>query len=141
MRTFRSRVVPLALIGATLLLIVVASAGARRAPSNQARTALIAAVHRSSVGGLNKIPRSHYRVTDIQISSVSHSWASAQLVAAAAYRSSFQNVMIVAVQPAGTSRWVVVDLGSAQVGCGIAPNKVLQDLYRAERPCASGGIR
>lgn len=141
MRIFRSRVLPLILTGATLFLILVASAGARRAPSSQARTALIAAVHTSSVGGLNKIPRSHYRVTGAQISSVSSSWASAQLIATAAYRSRFQNVTIVAVQPAGTSRWVVVDLGSAQVGCGIAPDKVLQDLYRTKRPCASGGIR
>ncbi len=141
MRIFRSRVLPLALTGAALFLTLVASAGARRAPSSQARTALIAAVHTSSVGGLNKIPRSHYRVTDVQISSVSSSWASAQIIATAAYRSRFQNATIVAVQPAGTGRWVVVDLGSAQVGCGIAPDKVLQDLYRTKRPCASGGIR
>jgi hypothetical protein len=140
MRTFRFRLVPLALTGAALFLTLVASAGARRAPSRQSRTALIAAVHTSSVGGLNKIPSSHYRVTDAQISSVSSSWASAQLTPTAAYRSTFQSVTIVAVQPAGTSRWVVVDLGSAQVGCGIAPDKVLQDLYRAKRPCASGGI-
>lgn len=141
MRTSQFRLVALALIGAAVFLTLVASAGARRAPSSQARRALITAVHASSVGGLSKVPRSHYRVTDAQISSVSSSWASAQLTATAAYRSSFQNATIVAVQPAGTGRWVVVDLGSAQVGCGIAPNRVLQDLYRAKRPCASGGIR
>lgn len=141
MRTSQFRLVALALIGAAVFLTLVASAGARRAPSSQARRALIAAVHASSVGGLSKVPRSHYRVTDAQISSVSSSWASAQLTATAAYRSSFQNATIVAVQPAGTGRWVVVDLGSAQVGCGIAPNRVLQDLYRTKRPCASGGIR
>jgi hypothetical protein len=140
MRTFRRRLVPAVLAGAALFLILVASAGARRAPSSRARTAIIAAVHRSSVGGLNKVPSSHYRVTDARISSVSTSWASAQLTATPAYRSSFQNVTIVAVQPAGTSRWVVVDLGSAQVGCGIAPDKVLQDLYRVQRPCATRGI-
>jgi hypothetical protein len=141
MRTSQSRLVALALIGAAVFLTLVASAGARRAPSSQARRALIAAVHTSSVGGLNKIPRSHYRVTDAQISSVSRSWASARLTATTAYRSSFQSATIVAVQPAGTGRWVVVDLGSAQVGCSIAPNRVLQDLFRTKRPCGSGGIR
>ncbi len=141
MRTFRPRFATAALTGAALLLTLVGSAGARRAPSRQARTALVAAVHASSVGGLNKIPRSHYRITDAHISTVSTSWASAQLTATAAYRSSFQDVTIVAVQPAGTKRWVVVDLGSAQVGCGIAPDRVLQDLYRVKRPCPTGGIK
>jgi len=125
---------------AALLTTFVASAGASRAPSNRERTALTNAVHGSSVGGINRIPRSRYRVTDQRVSSVSSSWATAQLVAAPAARSTFQNVAVVAVRPAGTQRWVVVDLGSAEVGCGIAPNKVLADLFNTKRPCALGGI-
>lgn len=104
------------------------------------RTALTNAVHASSVGGINRIPRSHYRVTAERVSSVSSAWATAQLAATPAARSSFQNVAVVAVRPAGTHRWVVVDLGSAEVGCGIAPNKVLADLFNTKRPCPLGGI-
>jgi hypothetical protein len=33
---------------------------------------------------------------------------------------------------------VVVDLGSAEVGCGIAPNKVLADLFSTKTPCPPG---
>jgi hypothetical protein len=60
------------------------------------------------------------------------------LVATSAFKSKFQNAFVVAVKLAGTSRWVVVDLGSAEVGCGIAPNKVLADLFKTNRPCPVG---
>jgi hypothetical protein len=59
-------------------------------------------------------------------------------VATSAFKSKFQNAFVVAVKLAGTSRWVVVDLGTAQVGCGIAPNKVLADLFKTSRPCRGG---
>jgi hypothetical protein len=115
-----------------------ASAGASRAPTSQQRAALTSAVQASSVGGINRIPRSHYRVTGPRVSSVSSSWATAQLTAQPAFRTTFQNAIIVAVRPAGTQRWVVVDLGSADVGCGIAPDKVLADLFKTKTPCPSG---
>ncbi len=140
MHILRARLVPLTLAGATLLMTFTSAAVASRAPSSQARTAVATAVHESSVGGLNRIPSSHYRVTGIRISSVSSSWASAQLTPAPGYQTSFQSGMVVAVRPAGTMRWVVVDVGSAQVGCGIAPDKVLADLDGVGRPCATGGI-
>lgn len=123
-----------------LSVTVVTSAQASRAPSTAARSAITTAVHQSSVGGLNRIAQRDYQVTDARISSVSSSWASAQLTATPAARSSFQNGTVVLVRLAGTDRWVVVDVGSAQVGCGIAPDKVLADLGHVRRPCATGGI-
>jgi hypothetical protein len=37
-----------------------------------------------------------------------------------------------------SSRGVVVDLGTAQVGCGIAPDQVLADLFKTKQPCPPG---
>jgi hypothetical protein len=92
------------------------------------------------VGGLNKVPRNRYTVTGQRVSTVSRNWAIARLVATPAFRSTFQNATAVAVKLAGTSRWVVVDVGTAEVGCNIAPNKVLADLFKTTRPCGRGGI-
>jgi hypothetical protein len=69
-------------------------------------------------------------VTRQRVSTVSKSWAIAQLVATPAFRTTFQNATVLAIRPAGTNGWVIVDLGTAQVGCGIAPNKVLADLFK-----------
>jgi hypothetical protein len=135
-----SRMAVFAVIVVAVSGLVAASASASRGATRGQRTALTQAVHASSVAGLNRIPRSHYRVTNERISTVSNSWAKADLVARPAYVSSFQNAIVVAVRLAGTSRWVVVDLGSSDVGCGIAPNKVLEDLFKTSRPCPSGGI-
>lgn len=119
---------------------LVGTAGASRAANAGERGGLTAAVHSSQVAGLNKIPPSRYRVTDQRVSTVSNHWATARLVATPAFRDSFQNATVVAVRLAGSSQWVVVDLGTADVGCGIAPNKVLADLFKTKQPCPSGGI-
>lgn len=126
-----------AIMGAGAVLWA-APAGASRAATANQRQALVNAVHSSVVGGINKVPTNEYTVTGARISSVSRSWASARLVATSAFKSKFQNAFVVAVKLAGTSRWVVVDLGSAEVGCGIAPNKVLADLFKTNRPCPVG---
>lgn len=134
------RVSPLALVAVAGCMILAAPAVASRAPTARQRSALTSAVYGSTVAGINQVPQSHYRVTGQRISSVSGSWAKAQLVARQGFQSSFQSASVVAVRPAGTSRWVVVDLGSSEVGCGIAPNKVLSDLFKVKNPCPSGGI-
>ncbi|MGZ4233173.1 MAG: hypothetical protein ACXVS6_23055 [Solirubrobacteraceae bacterium] len=77
-------------------------------------------------------------VTGQRISTVSKSWAIAQLVAAPAFRTTFQNATVLAIRAAGTNGWVVVDFGTAEVGCGIAPNKVLADLFKTKQPCPPG---
>jgi len=119
-------------------MLFAASASASRAPTTKEQKGIANAVLATHVAGLNTVPRSHYRVTGERVSSVSGSWAKAEVVARPAYRSTFQNASVVAVRLAGTSQWVVVDLGSAQVGCGIAPNKVLADLFSTKTPCPSG---
>ena len=89
--------------------------------------------------GLNQVPKSHYRVTGERVSTVSSFlWAKAEVVARPGFQSTFQNAVVVAVKLAGTNQWVVVDLGSSQVGCGIAPNKVLADLFSDKTPCPPG---
>lgn len=137
MTRFRRRHLAPALV-ATAALILAAPAGASRAPSGKERRALTSAVLASHVGGINKVPRNHFRVTGQRVSSVSSSWAKAVLVARPAFRTTFQNAIVIAVRPAGTTQWVVVDLGSAEVGCGIAPNKVLADLFNTRTPCPPG---
>ena len=132
-----------AVVGALVLtgaVIWAAPAAASRAASAKERGGLTAAVHASLVGGLNKVPQSQYRVTDQRVSTVSNHWATAQLVATPAFKDSFQNATVIAVRLAGSSQWVVVDLGTAEVGCGIAPNAVLADLFKTKQPCPSGGI-
>lgn len=134
------RVSPLAVVAVAVSMIFAAPAAASRAPTAKQRRALTSAVYDSSVAGLNRIPQSHYRVTGQRVSSVGSSWAKVQLVARHGFESSFQSATAVAVRLAGTSQWVVVDLGSSEVGCAIAPDKVLSDLFKTKTPCPSGGI-
>jgi hypothetical protein len=130
--------VSIAGLAVIVAMIWAVPAGASRAANTTERQGLTNAVLSSSVGGLNKVPRSHYTVTGQRVSSKSKNWGIARLVATSAFKSSFQNSTVVAVKLAGTTRWVVVDVGTAQVGCGIAPNVVLADLFNTKRPCVGG---
>lgn len=132
------RATSIAVFVATAAMVCAGPAGASRAANAKERRALTQAVHASPVGGINKVPRSHYRVSGQRVSTVSKSWAIAQLVATPAFRDSFQNATVLAIRPAGTTSWVVVDVGTAEVGCGIAPNKVLADLFKTKTPCPPG---
>jgi hypothetical protein len=134
----RARGATIAGLVVTASMICAAPAGASRAANGADRQGLTNAVHATQVAGLNKVPRSRYRVTGQRVSTVSAHWGIAQLVARPAFRSSFQNSLVVAVKLAGTNRWVVVDVGTDEVGCGIAPNKVLADLFKTHRPCTGG---
>jgi len=139
MRAIRSYAIAL-----TLVTAILAAAGpalaSRRATPSQAR-ALTRAVRTSAVGAINRVPANRYAVSRVRISTLSRAWAMASLVPTKAFVGSFQPAYFVAVKPAGTSTWVVVDLGSAQVGCGIAPDPVLSDLLGlkgGEQPCPPG---
>lgn len=139
MARLRFRLATLALLATGIaILAAAASASASRAPTSKERSGLTNAVLATHVAGLNQVPKSHYRVTGERISTVSTSWAKAEIVARPGFQSTFQNAVVVAVKLAGTNQWVVVDLGSAQVGCGIAPNKVLADLFSDKTPCPPG---
>ena len=140
MRRIRARFALIGVLALAAATVDATPAGASRAAGSNVRTALTSAVHESHVAGLNTIPQSHYRVADPRVSTVSRNWASARVVAKPAFRTTFQSAIVVAVKLAGTNRWVVVDLGTADVGCGIAPDKVLADLFKTKTPCPSGGI-
>jgi hypothetical protein len=131
-----------------VVLVVVALCGgagtalANKSASRSQANAVAQAIRSSPVAQINRVPTNRYRVTRVRISTVSSAWAMASLVPTKAFRNTFQSAIVVAVKPAGPrSRWVVVDLGSAQVGCGIAPNVVLADLLglkSGESPCGPG---
>jgi hypothetical protein len=123
-----------------LALTIAIPAGASRPASSQQKRALTKAVQRTPVAGLNKIPTSDYRVTRQRISTVSRNWAIAYTVPASGHEATFQPGYVIAVEPAGTKGWVVVDAGSSEVGCGIAPDKVIADLIgvKPSRACPGG---
>jgi hypothetical protein len=121
----------LALVALVSVLLCAAPAAASVKATARQQRALASAIRTSPVAGLDKVPTVRYRVTGQRISSTSKSWAIARLVAQPAFRSRFQSGYVIAVQPAGTQRWVVVDAGSSEVGCGIAPNSVIADLIGA----------
>jgi hypothetical protein len=136
-----ARVVALSLLGAGSFLIPAGAALASTRATNAQASAVASAVRSSPVGGMNKVPTKRYKVTNVRISSVSKAWAMASLEPTKGYQTTFQAATVLAVQPAGTHTWVVVDLGSAEVGCGIAPNPVLADLLglkRNQAPCPPG---
>lgn len=117
------------------------SAYASQRASRSQANAVTQAVRSSPVGGINKVPTRRYTVSKVRISTVSRAWAMASLIPTRASRNTFQTASVLAVRLAGTRTWVVVDLGSAQVGCGIAPNAVLADLLglkSGESPCLPG---
>jgi hypothetical protein len=127
-----------------LAMLAVGGAGTALASKRASRSqvnAVTRAVNGSPVGGINKVPKRRYTVTRVRLSTVGPAWAMASLVPTKPFRNRFQTATVVAVEPAGTRSWVVVDLGSAGVGCGIAPNVVLADLLglkSGESPCPPG---
>jgi hypothetical protein len=135
------RLITLALLGTASLLVPAGGALASTHATSSQASAVAKAVRSSPVDDIDKVPTQRYSVTNVRISTVSKAWAMASLVPTKAYRNAFQPATAVAVKPAGTREWVVVDLGTAEVGCGIAPNRVLADLLGlkgTEVPCPTG---
>ncbi|ADB49659.1 hypothetical protein [Conexibacter woesei] len=115
---------------ATLLAaaLVAAPANAARTATPKETAALTRAIFSSPVAGIDTVAHKKYRVTGTKISTVSRSWATATITPRKRYADTLQGGYAIAVQPAGTRQWVVVDFGSSMVGCGIAPNSVVADL-------------
>jgi hypothetical protein len=106
-----------------------ASEHARAARPAEAR-AITAAVKSSPVAGLRAV-RSRFDVTRIRVSTRSVYWATANVTPKPAFRASFQAGYAVLIRLARADQpgpWAVVDAGSSQVACGIAPTSVLRDL-------------
>jgi hypothetical protein len=133
---------PLTLAVAALAMTFAGSAAASRAPTSKERAGIDSAVYASSVYGVNRIPRSHYQLTHQRVSTVSDSWATADLIERSGFHLSKGDATVVAVRLAGTEHWVVVDVRydyRGYVGCGIAPDSVLADLFHDKRYCLGGG--
>ena len=142
MRRARPTVIALLATACSVLTLSSPALASKSATPSQAK-ALTRAIHATPVAGINSIPANRYRVSRVKISTVSKAWATASLVPVARFRNTFQGIYVVAVKLAGTSTWVVLDAGSAEVGCGTAPDPVLADLLglkTGEQPCTGEGI-
>jgi hypothetical protein len=128
---------PLAALTAAAVVAGLAAvpASASKAPTAAQKAAIAKAAKTTPVGGANKVPKAWYRIDRIRISSKSSNWALAWQTATKKGEGKFQPAYLILVNPAGTKGWTVVDLGTALVGCGIAPNAVVEDLVG---PCPPG---
>jgi hypothetical protein len=111
---------------------------ASKAPTKSQRVHIAKAVRTTSLGGANKLPNSWYRVTRVRISSLSPSWAIAWQTSTKAGEGKFQPAYFILAQPQGAKRWVVMSLGTALVGCGVAPDVVIKDLTGGGCPPGEG---
>jgi predicted aspartyl protease len=129
MPPLRHRGTIVAAIAVLAALVATAPASASRKANAQQRAALSAAIMRTPVGDLGRAERHKpFRITGQRISTVSPSWATATLVPKPKFQARVQGGYVIAVRLGGTKTWVVVDAGTAMVGCGIAPNSVIADL-------------
>ncbi|WP_432561008.1 hypothetical protein [Kineococcus sp. SYSU DK003] len=114
-RTLTLVAVPLAVVG-----VAAGTAGAATGP--QDTEAITQAVTTSEQTAA--VPPADYRVTDVRVADSDTSWAAADL----------EPTDPAALDPATAvlqhveGGWRVVDLGTAQVGCGLATPAVLEDL-------------
>jgi len=117
-----------------------ASPGANGRPATAAEAHAIVTAYRSSaLGDVNRVPRANYRIVGIRVSKLAPAWATARQVPTPAARATFQPAYGVLVRlartPGATGPWVLVDVGSSEVGCGVAPRRVLAELRLS---CAPG---
>ena len=129
------RTTGIAAAAALALLIAAPGATASKRPTSSQAAAITRAVQTSEVGGMDRVPRNRYVVSHRRISTVETSWAYARVQPRKRFRDTFQSAYVMLVNPAGTRTWVVVDLGSAQVGCGVVPAAVISDLVGGDAGC------
>jgi hypothetical protein len=120
------------------LLIAPAVAGADRRATSAERNAIAEAIRTTDVGGFGEAPTNQYRLTGVRVTTLpsrrSGAWATATATPRRRYRDTFQTFSVIAVKPGGTREWVVVDGGTADVGCGIAADVVVRDLTSENCP-------
>lgn len=124
------RSAPVALVVTALLLGVATgpAAGAEQPTGPEARAIAKAVKHGSGVRP------AWVAAEDPLISSSSRSWAIARQVETEAGDGRFQPKAVMLLRPQGSRRWVVVAVATKFVGCGIAPNEVVEDLTGDECP-------
>lgn len=124
--------------GALAVGVLAAPAAASKAPTKSQAAAIARAVETTTLGGANKLDRSWYTVGKIRVSSLSDAWALAWQLPTRAGDGRFQPAYFMLVNPPGSKRWTVVSLGTALVGCGVAPNVVVKDLTGGGCPPGEG---
>jgi hypothetical protein len=112
----------LAALTVLALLALSSAAIASKSATPAQLKALTRAIHDTPVAAINTIPANRYRVSRARISTVSTSWASAWVEPTKRFQATLQGIEVLAVRLAGKSTWVVVDAGTAEVGCGVAPD-------------------
>ena len=120
----------------TVLILSAALAGTTAAatgPGKQ-RKGIVSALNTLLGQDRSKVNYKRIRVTSVP----DRTWAIANVDAKPAFEATFQSFVTVLVKVPDLQsqfRWVVADLGSAFVGCGVAPVPVLRDLTGTRRPC------
>jgi hypothetical protein len=129
--------VPRRLAASILVLVLAATfagtATAATGPGNQ-RAGIVSALNTLLGADRSKVTYKGIKVTSVP----DRSWAIANVEARPAFEATFQSFVTVLVKVPDLQsqfRWVVADLGSAFVGCGVAPVPVLRDLTGTRRPC------
>lgn len=132
------RLPALAVAGAVALGI--AATPALAAPkANKATAAQLAAmakaVQTSPVAGMNQVPTSSYAVRNGMVYAGSSYWGK---VSIASTSPTFQGATAVLVRPAGGSAWTVVDVGTSDTGCWVAPVGVAAAFKLGGATCGIG---
>jgi hypothetical protein len=135
--------VPRRLAASTLCVLVLAAtfagvATAATGPGNQ-RAGIVSALNTLLGADRSKVTYEGIKVTSVP----DRTWAVANVDARPAFEATFQSFVTVLVKVPDLQsqfRWVVADLGSAFVGCGVAPVPVLRDLTGTRRPCPSAAF-
>ena len=117
-----------ALVGAVALGATVAPAvGASvvNATASQ-KAAITTAIQTTSVAGLNQVPQANYTVGKTVLYAGSKYWARASIVPTSAAKATFQGSIAVLARSGGTNTWTVLDIGTSEVGCRVAPVGVVK---------------
>jgi hypothetical protein len=128
----RALLLPLGLAALAAAILAPTAVASRPASKSEVK-AITRAVQTTPVAGIDKVPTDHYSVDGIKVTTLpsrqTGAWAIAQLKPTAKFKNTLQGGTGILIRPAGTRDWTVVDFGTSEVGCGFAPNQVLQDLY------------
>lgn len=108
-------------------------AAAATGPGNQ-RAGIASALNTLLGADKSKVNYKGIKVTSVP----DKAWAITSVVAKPAFEATFQSFVTVLVKVPDLQsqfRWVVADLGTAFVGCGVAPIPVMRDLTGTRNPC------
>lgn len=122
-----------------ILAAVLAGAAAAATGPGKERKGIVSALDELLGQDRSKVAYNRIRVTSVP----DRAWAIANVDAKPAFEATFQSFVTVLVKVPDLEsqfRWVVADLGTAFVGCGVAPVPVLRDLTKTRRPCPPGAF-